>query len=134
MNTPKVTIGLILFKGEKYLSQSLPTLADQDYPNLEFLWRDQSPNGEALEYVQKNLPAITQKISIEKGENLMHSGGHNVLMRKMSGEYYFCCSYDMLYSPDFVSKIVAELEKSENKKYGSATCKIMRWDFREDPS
>lgn len=131
MQYPKVTVGLILYKGEKYLSQSLPSLFAQDYPNIEFLVRDQSPAQEALKYVQENLPEIAQKIHIEPGENLMHSGGHNVLMRKMTGEYYFCCSYDMFYSPDFISKIVTELQKPENKKYGSATCKLMHWEFKE---
>lgn len=129
MSNPKVTVGLILYKGEKYLSQSLPSLIGQDYSNVEFLVRDQSPNQEAIKYIQKHLPEIAQKIKIEPGENLMHSGGHNVLMRKMEGEYYFCCSYDMLYSSDFISKIVTELEKPENKKYGSATCKLMHWEF-----
>ncbi len=69
------------------------------------------------------------RIHWEKGENLMHSGGHNALIRKMSGEYYFCVGYDMLYAPDFVRQIVSELEKKENQHYGSATCKLMQWDF-----
>ena len=49
----------------------------------------------------------------------------------MKGAYYIAASYDMLYSPDFVSKVVETLEKPENKKYGSATCKLMRWEFSE---
>ena len=132
---PKVTIGLILFKGEKYLRHSLPSLIDQDYKNIEFLFRDQSPNGEVYEYIKRELPDIAKKVRLEKGGNLWHSGGHNALIRKMirhGGDYYFCCSNDMLYPKDFVSKAVEVMEKRENKRFGSATCKLMRWNFEED--
>lgn len=128
---PKVTIGLILFKGEKYLKYSLTSLVNQDYSNIEFLFRDQSPNGEAYEYIQKELPEITKKIKLEKGPNLWHSGGHNELIRQMKGRYYFCCSNDMLYEKDFVSRIVKILENPENKRFGSATCKLLQWDFEK---
>lgn len=133
MKHPKVTIGVILFKGEKYLLKSISTLVSQDYPHTEYLLRDQSPNGEAYEFIKKNLPEVLDKVKFEQGENLMHSGGHNVLMRKMTGEYYLCASYDMLYPSNLVSTMVQVLEKAENKKYGSATCKLMRWDFKEEP-
>ena len=128
---PKITIGLILFGGEKYLKYSLPSLVNQNYPNIEYLFRDQSPSGEIYEYVKRELPDVFNKVTIEKGGNLMHSGGHNALIRKMTGEYYISCSYDMLYEPDFVTKMVQEMERSENKKFGSGTCRLMQWDFEE---
>jgi hypothetical protein len=34
----------------------------------------------------------------------------------------------MLYPPDMVSKIVKEMEKEENQRYGSATVKLRKWD------
>jgi len=130
-NSPQVTIGVILFKGEKYLKYSLGSLVNQDYKNVEFLVRDQSPNGEAYEYVMKEIPEIVKKVTMEKGSNLWHSGGHNALINKMKGKYYFCCSNDMLYPKDFVSRMVTEMEKPENKRFGSATCKLMQWNFEE---
>ncbi|MBN1258755.1 glycosyltransferase family 2 protein [Candidatus Peregrinibacteria bacterium] len=129
MSAPKVTIGLVLYKGEPYLKFCLPALLKQDYPHGELLMRDQSPNGEAFEYVKREMPDVFAKLKIEKGNNRWHSGGHNALIRKMKGQYYFCVSQDMLYGHDFVTKIVEELEKPENRHFGSATCKLMRWDF-----
>ena len=129
---PKVTIGLILFKNEEYLPFSIPSLLDQDYPNIEFLLRDQSPNMEALKYISEKMPEVLAKVKTETGPNLWHSGGHNTLIRKMirhGGDYYFCCSNDMLYPKDFVSKIVAIMQDKENKRFGSATCKLMKWNF-----
>jgi len=128
-NHPKVTIGVILYKGEKYLPYSLKSLIHQNYPNIEFLFRDQSPNGEAYEFIKKELPEVFEKAKVFKGENLWHSGGHNDLIHQMTGEYYICASNDMWYSKDFVSQIIAELEKVENRNYGTATTKLMNWNF-----
>ena len=83
-------------------------------------------------FIKKELPELMEKATVEKGENWMHSGGHNALIGKMmrgDGEYYICASNDMWYPADFVSGMVAELEKHENRHYGSATCKLMHWDF-----
>jgi len=129
MQVSKVTIGVVLLKGERYLKLGLTSLLAQDYPNLEILVRDQSPNGEAYDYVQKEMPEVFAKLSIDKGPNLMHSGGHNALIRKMTGDWYFCASNDMWYPPDFISKAMAELQKPENASVGSASPKLLRWDF-----
>ena len=129
MNSPTITIGLVLYKGEKYLEACLTSLINQNYPHIEFLIRDQSPNGEAYEFIKKELPDLFNRLHIQKGENLLHSGGHNALIRQMNGDYYFCCSADMWYPSDFASRITHELEKPENKKYGSTTCKLMVWNF-----
>lgn len=131
MNNKKVTIGLVLYDGKKYLKYCLKSLINQDYDNIEFLFRDQSPNSEIYEYIKKELPEIFSKIKINKGENLMHSGGHNNLMNEMSGDYYICASNDMWYPENFISKIIEELEKIENQKYGTATCKLMYWNFEK---
>lgn len=123
----KVTIGVILF-GTKYLKESLPTLLDQNYPEIEFIFRDQE-EGEysAYEYIKKELPDVFKKAKIEKGENLWHGGGHNAIINKMKGDYYFCCSNDMIYPPDFVTKIMEALKK--NPKFTAATCKLKQWDY-----
>ena len=126
---PKVSIGLVLYKGEKYLKPCIQSLINQDYPNIEFLIRDQSPNGEAYEYIKNELFGLFQRLKLERGANLWHSGGHNALIRRMNGDYYLVCSSDMLYQRDFVKKIIQTLEKPENRHYGSAACKLMVWDF-----
>ena len=129
MQTPLVTIGLVLHQNEQYLKPCLEDLLRQDYQNIEFLVRDQSPQGEAFEYIRHNLPEVFRAIKIERGPNLWHSGGHNRLIRRMNGQYYITASVDMSYPPDFVSKTIQALEKPENRHYGSATVKLMVWDF-----
>ncbi|MFC1730928.1 glycosyltransferase family 2 protein [candidate division KSB1 bacterium] len=129
---PKVSIGLVLYKDEKYLRTCIKSLMEQDYPNIEFLIRDQSPNREAYEYIRNELYGEFQQLKIESGPNLWHSGGHNALIRRMTGDYYIVCSSDMWYPSDFVSRAIETLEEPGNRHYGSATCKLMVWDFSPD--
>lgn len=133
LKIPKVTIGLIVHDGcQKYLPYSIPDLLKQDYPAVEFLIRDHSEKGAVSRWLRENLPETFEKARVTQGENLLHSGGHNALIGQMTGDYYFCLSNDMRYPPDFVSEAVAAMEKPENAGFGSATVKLMRWDFERN--
>ena len=125
---PKISIGIVLF-GTQFLHESLSSLITQDYPaeKIEFLFRDHSPNAEAKKIIEQKLPAVAKKSKTIAGKNLFHSSGHNFLINKSSGDYYICASQDMLYSPDFVSKSITELEKPENQKVGSVAVKLLQW-------
>lgn len=131
MEKPTVTIGVILFTGcEKYLPHSLKSLLSQDYPNLEVLLRDQSPNHEVYTWMQEHLPEVFTKATVQKAENRMHSGGHNDLIAQKKGSIYIVASNDMWYPPDFVTQAVAELQKPENAA-GTLSPKLMQWDFKK---
>ena len=129
----KVTVGIVLF-GKKYLEKSIPSILDQDYPNIEFIFRDQEEGKySAYKFLQENIPEAFNKAKITKGKNIFHSGGHNKIINEMSddSEIYFCCSNDMLYEPDAISKIVQALEE-EGKEYSFATGKSLVWDYENN--
>ncbi|MBU0706180.1 glycosyltransferase, partial [Patescibacteria group bacterium] len=133
MTTPKVTIGVLLYKDEKYLAHSLSSLLDQDYESIEYIFRDQSPNGEVYDYLLHAHPEFFHKAKIKRAKNLMHCGGHNAIIREMmknGSEYYICASNDMLYPSDFVSHIIRGMEGSEPRHY-VATSKLMQWDYKK---
>lgn len=129
---PKITVGLVLYEGQKYLPFSIASLLQQDYPGeIEFLLRDQSPHGEAKQFLETQFPEVfPAKIRIETGENRLHSGGHNALMRRMSGAYYICASNDMRYAPDALTKLIEALE--DRPDYAAAAGKSLIWDFQND--
>lgn len=131
---PKVSIGIILFGGEKYLSQCLPSLFSVQYPGeIEFLFLDYGPDFSALKEAKKYIPeAKKNMISFVKSQKKMwHSGGHNSLIHKATGEYYLCASNDMFYDKNFLTPLVEALEK--NSHFSSATGKLLFWDFSPLP-
>lgn len=126
-NTIKVLVGVILF-GTNYLRESLPSLINQDYPNVTFVLRDQEEGvWSASKFITEEMPEISARAEVIKGDNLMHSGGHNEIFAMYECDYYICASNDMLYPHDMVSVMVDALEREP--EYGYATCKIRRWDY-----
>lgn len=123
----KVTIGVILF-GTKYLKESLPSLINQDYTDIEYIFRDQEEGKwSAYELIKSEMPEIFKRARVIKEKNLFHSGGHNKCIQEMKGDFYVCASNDMLYPENLVTKIIEAL--NERPTYSVATCKIMRWDY-----
>lgn len=124
----KVTIGLVPFGGVKYLPYSLKSLLEQDYPNIEYLVLDQEEGKyTASEWIKAERPEWLEKIDLQQGENLWHSGGMNKLIDRMKGEIFISVSQDMLYPRDFVSKLVKFFR--ENPDFEFATPRLYRWDF-----
>lgn len=128
MKNFKVTIGLVPFGGVKYLPYSLKSLLEQDYPNIEYLLLDQEEGKySASEWIKKERPDWLSKMDLQQGPNIWHSGGMNTLIRRMTGEIFISVSQDILYPPDFVSKMVEFFK--ENREFDFATVRSYRWDF-----
>jgi GT2 family glycosyltransferase len=123
----KVTVGLVLWK-DKYLAKSIPSLLNQDYENIEFIFRDAEEGvHSAYHYLKNELPEIFSKVKISCEKNLWHSGGHNAIIREMTGDYYLCVSNDMLYPHDMISRMVQAFES--HAEVGFVGCKLKRWDY-----
>lgn len=120
---PKVTIGLVLYKQEKYLPFLIDWLFKQDYQwDIEYIVRDNDSEGSASRYLKEHLKT---KVSYYSWENTMHSAWHNFIISKMTWDLYICASVDMLYENNFVSNLVTRLGEAQ-----IATCKIRYWDFQ----
>ena len=130
MTAIKVTVGLVPFGGVKYLPYSLASLLDQDYEHIEYLILDQE-EGEysATKWVEKHRPEWLSMATWLEGPNLMHSGGMNALINKMSGDVFIGVSQDMIYPKDFVSKVVSFLQAHGD--YDFATARLYYWDFNK---
>jgi len=128
----KITIGIILYKNTKYLKKCLDSLLNQTYKNFELLLRDQENDSfEALMYLENNYPELLsdKRVTIFRGKNLWHSGGHNFLISKMSESSvaYLCASNDMLYEKNCIEELVKNL--LENKTFSIAVPKLRVWNF-----
>lgn len=123
---PKITVGCVLLNYEHYLDQTLPTILNQDYPNLEFIFRDNGSTDGTIEKMEKDYP----QIKLIKGKNIGFGAGHNQLIHFARGEFYFCSNIDILYQSDFLSKLITSFKKGN--KIAVATGKIRIWDFKNN--
>ncbi|MBI5414457.1 glycosyltransferase family 2 protein [Candidatus Peregrinibacteria bacterium] len=123
--TSRVTIGILVYNGQKYFDFLFPSLFDQDYSDVEILVLDNNSPEKDAEILEKKWK---NKLKIfRKEENLGFAGGHNFLINKMNGEYYLCLNQDILLEKNYVSELVKIMESDE--KIASATGKILKWDF-----
>lgn len=130
---PKFSIGIVLFE-TKFLKQSLPSLFAQNFPEVEFLIRDHSPDFVASKFIKQNLPEITSRAKIFRGKNLWHSGGMNFLIRKSVGEFFVTASADAIYEPDVLTKAAEILTKPANSRIGALGGILRKWDTAKNES
>jgi glycosyltransferase involved in cell wall biosynthesis len=109
--TPKISIGLPVYNGAKYLRLALDSLRIQDYPNLDLLISDNaSTDGTAeicSEYAQRD-----PRIRLFRNEtNIGAARNFNRAFELASGKYFMWAAHDDLWEPNFISNCVAALEK-----------------------
>ncbi|MFH1564878.1 MAG: sugar phosphate nucleotidyltransferase [bacterium] len=128
-NSPKVGVGFVLHKSEKYLKDFCQSLKTQDYKNLEIYAVDnnEEEENEDVKYLKNNFPEV--KI-IRPGSNVGFSAGHNLAIRKAANkscEFYATLNFDMVLEENFISELLNSIMKSP--RIASSTGKIKRWNF-----
>lgn len=129
-----LTAGLLTYNDGKYARRCLETLVTQT--NLGELGKDwqivvldnDSPDKEYLDEIEEKFPQVTL---IRGDENAGFGKGHNRIMQEFPAEFHAVLNNDVLYSPDFCVKLLNALK--EQPKFGSATGKLLRWDFGGHP-
>jgi len=109
---PKVSIGLPVYNGEKYLEEGLDSVLAQTYTDFELIISDNASNDRTqeicLKYAQED-----QRISYHRNEkNLGSAPNHNLVFKLAKGEYFKWIGYDDTIAPDFLSKCVEVLDKN----------------------
>ncbi len=111
MKIPKISVGIVLFRGEHFLEKCFKSLLkQQNSEEIELLFCDHSPKKEAQKYLKKHFSGENFQIFSRTGN---HSEGQNFLLEKAKGKFYFCGSFDAEYSPDFFQNL---LKCAEQKK------------------
>ncbi len=127
MKLPKLTVGIVTYDHQKYLPKCIDSLLMQKYSGqLQIIIRDHSPDFEIAEMLEQKYDGIT----VIKGENTGHSGGHNALINESDADFYACLSADAFYDENCLAEAVLALVKTPIA--GSAAIKLYRWDFAND--
>ena len=114
MDTPKVSIGMPVYNGERFLNQSIDSLLAQDYANIELIILDNdSTDGTAeicLSYIAKDkrIRYIRNDANIGPFENF------NRVMQYAKGQYFMWAAYDDLREPSYISEMLTILESDSS--------------------
>lgn len=126
METPLVSIHLIVKDGEKYIKDCLEHVKKQAYPNIEFRLFDNASMDKTVGMAQEVMPGV-EVIHFEKNHGL--GGGFNRSLKWSNAPYVVGLCVDVMMAPDFVEKAVEVAEK--NARIGVVQAKIMRYDMNK---
>lgn len=115
-----VSIIIINWNGKKHLEKCLPSLRRQKYKKIEIILVDNASVDDSVNYVKQVFP--TAKIIINP-TNLGFSEANNIGYKKAKGEYVLFLNNDTEVTNNFLSELIANIEK--NEEIGGAQSKIL---------
>ena len=130
-NMPKVTIGMPVYNGEKYLRQSLGALVSQSFIDFELIISDNASTDKSrdicMEYCEQDdrIKYFRHPTNIGPWPNFQY------VLDKAQGDYFMWTAADDIRSSDFVELNYNFL--SLNSEYVASTCpNIFEGDSLED--
>lgn len=122
---PRVTIVVTAYNSERYLRDTLQSLVNQSYPNLEILVSDDGSSDSTLEIVNDFVARyMNVKLNANK-KNLGIAKNYNLAVTMATGEFVIGISHDDLLPPTHVEKMIACFD---NPRIGLVHCNAVQID------
>lgn len=110
-NKPRVSIGLPVFDGEKYLEESLNSILAQTFEDFELIISDNASNDRTQEICRAYAARDRRIRYYRNGNNLGASKNFNRVFKLSRGEYFKWIAHDDVIAPDFLAKCVEALDQ-----------------------
>jgi len=108
---PRVSVGLPVFNGEKYLEETLDSILAQTYTDFELIISDNASTDRTPQ-ICSAYAAMDGRIRYYRNErNLGAPRNFNRVFELSSGEYFKWAAYDDVLSPEYLQKCVSVLDK-----------------------
>ena len=103
-----ITIFVPVFNGEKHLNETLSSIKNQTYYNIEVLLADDSSTDESKIILDKFAKEDNRFKVFVKENGGMVSVSWNYIIPKIKGDFVFYTSQDDIFSIDLIEKMVAK--------------------------
>jgi len=111
---PKVSIGLPVYNGERYLRSAIESILAQSLGDFELIISDNASTDET-ETICRKFMALDKRIRYHRNaQNMGAAANFNQCFELASGEYFKWAAHDDICSPDFLSKCIDVLEKDSS--------------------
>lgn len=106
----RVSIGLPVYNGARYLAATLDSILAQTYTDFELIISDNASTDETEE-ICRTYAGSDERIRYHRNAvNLGLSKNYSKVFELSSGEYFKWATYDDLIAPEFLTKCVAVLD------------------------
>jgi len=108
---PRVSIGLPVFNGEKYLEETLDSILAQEYTDFELIISDNASTDQTQQ-ICSTYASRDGRIRYYRNEvNFGGSYNYNRVFKLSSGEYFKWAAHDDILAPDYLMKCINILDK-----------------------
>jgi glycosyltransferase involved in cell wall biosynthesis len=108
---PRLSIGLPVFNGEKYLKDALDSILAQTYTDFELIISDNASTDRTPQ-ICREYAAKDHRIRYYRNEqNLGASKNFNHAFELSSGEYFKWIAHDDVLAPEFIEKCISVLDR-----------------------
>lgn len=125
---PLVTIGMPVFNGGSMLRRALDSLVAQDYPALEICIHDNCST-DSTEAICREFVARDPRVKYRRNEtNIGAMGNFKQALGAATGPYFMWAAHDDFWSPDYVRRLAAALQKNPDAVLAAGTASFLALD------
>jgi len=109
---PRVSIGLPVYNGEKYLDEAIESLLKQTFDDFELIISDNASTDRTKQICEK-YARKDHRVSYFRNENNIGAADNfNKIFKLSSGEYFKWAAHDDICDPDLLRKCVKALDEN----------------------
>ena len=108
---PRLTVGLPVYNGERYVAEALDSLLGQSFTDFELIISDNASTDATAEICRRYAASDPRVRYVRQPRNIGCNPNHNFLVGQARGEYFKWGAHDDLYGPDLLARCVAALDK-----------------------
>jgi len=107
---PRISIGLPVFNGERYLDQTLQSILAQDYVDFELIVSDNASTDETVEIVERWAKKDSRIKFFRNSENLGGAANFNKVLELAEGDLFRWAGHDDLMAPGMLRRCVDTID------------------------
>lgn len=109
--SPRLSVGLPVYNGQNFLTESLDALLRQSFTDFELVISDNA-SSDSTEEICRDYARQDGRIRfIRQPVNVGAAPNHDVVLREARGTYFKWASHDDLYGPDLLARCVQVLDE-----------------------
>jgi glycosyltransferase involved in cell wall biosynthesis len=109
--TPRLTIGLPVYNGERYLAEAIDALLGQSYKDFELIISDNASTDGTAEICQRYARQDARVRYIRQPKNIGLAPNHNAVVEQAQGELFKWAANDDLYARELIERCVDALDE-----------------------
>jgi glycosyltransferase involved in cell wall biosynthesis len=107
---PRVSVGLPVYNGERYLARTLDSILAQDFADFELIVSDNASTDRTAEICRDYAQRDSRVRYFRNERNLGAGPNYDSCFHRARGTYFKWAAHDDALAPDYLSKAVAALD------------------------